>query len=71
MIKNNKTKAVMFLNRAIETNYKFFDKASEEPIFFSIKGQIVKSESKQEQIETEKEKTISDYLDNTYILSLF
>ncbi len=69
MIKNQKSKAIMFLNKATEVSNKFYEMASEEPIFFSIKNQIVKSKSDVEYIESKKEKDISDYLDNTYSLT--
>ncbi len=69
MIKNEKTKAIMFLNKAIEIRNEFYEKALEEPIFFPIKNQIVKSKSDVEYIESKKEKDISDYLDNTYFLT--
>lgn len=69
MIKNEKAKSIMFLNRAIDASNEFYEKAIEEPIFFSIKDQIVKSENSVEYVETKKEKDISDYLDNTYVLT--
>ena len=71
MIKNNKTKAEMFINKAIEYDPKYYDNFSKEPIFFSIRKQIAKPENKEKEVpeESEKEKAISDYLDNTYDLT--
>ncbi len=69
MIKNNKAKAISFLNRATEVSKEFYEKALEEPIFFSIKSQIGKPENSIEIKESKKEKEISEYLDNTYSLT--
>lgn len=69
MMKNDKAKAIMFLNKATEISNVFYQKASEEPIFFPIKDQIVNSENDTEYIESQKEKEISEYLDNTYFLT--
>ena len=69
MMKNEKAKAIMFLNRATENSEVFYKKALEEPIFFPVKTQIVSPEEEKEYIETDKEKAISEYLDNTYLLT--
>lgn len=69
MMKNNKSRAVMFLNKATEISNEFYKKASEEPIFFPIKDNIIKPENNTDYVENEKEKNISDYLDNTYSLT--
>ena len=71
IIKNDKNKAVMFINRAIEINPKKYDIYIKEPIFLPIKNQIEKPKEldKEVLIESEKEKIISDYLDNTYNLT--
>ena len=69
MMKNDKAKAVMFLSKATEISNEFYKKAIEEPIFFSIKDQILKTENDTEYTESETEKTISEYLDNTYVLT--
>lgn len=74
MMKNDKNKASIFLNKAIETSEYYYELASKEPIFLPIKTLIVKpSESSEENKkipeETEKEKVISEYLDNTYNLT--
>lgn len=69
MMKNDKVRATMFLNKATEISYEFYQKASEEPMFFSIKDQIIKSESEKEYVESDKERNISEYLDNTYVLT--
>ena len=71
MMKNNKNKAAIFLNNAIEISEYYYDQFKEEPIFFPIKQLVVKSESamKKKPQESETEKEISDYLDNTYDLT--
>ena len=69
MMKNDKQKAIMYLNRAAENSNELFKKASEEPMFFSVKGQIIEPEEGKEYEESKKEKDISDYLDNTYALT--
>ena len=69
MMKNDKQKAIMFLNKATEINSEFYKKMLEEPIFFSIKNQISKTENDNKIIESEMEKNISEYLDNTYLLT--
>ncbi len=69
MIKNDKAKALMFLNRATESSEEFYKKALEEPIFFSFKNEIIKPENNIQYTESETEKNISEYLDNTYNLT--
>ena len=72
MIKNEKNKAAMFINRAIESNRKYYEIAESEPIFLPIKQLIIKpvdNEKSNIVEETEKEKNISDYLDDTYNLT--
>ena len=72
MIKNDKNKATMFINKAIEANPEFYTKMENEPIFISIKSQIekpVENENKKIQEESKKEKSISEYLDDTYNLT--
>lgn len=70
IMKNNKNKAIMYLNKAVENSKYYFELASEEPIFFSIKKLIVEPKEEINKIEeSEKEKSISEYLDNTYDLT--
>ena len=69
MMKNDKQKSVMFLNKAIEISSEFYKKAAEEPIFFSIKDQMLNTKNNTEYVESEMEKNISEYLDNTYLLT--
>lgn len=74
MMKNDKNKASIFLNKAIETSGYYYELASKEPIFLPINTLIVKpnessEENKKIPEETEKEKVISEYLDNTYNLT--
>lgn len=71
IIKNDKNKSGMFINRAIESDPNYYDIAINEPIFFPIKQIIEKPTEieKKDIIETKKEKEISEYLDNTYDLT--
>lgn len=72
MMKNNKTKASIFINRAIEIDAKYYEIIKNEPIFLPIKDLIEKPDSSNNQpsvIESKKEKDISDYLDDTYNLT--
>ena len=72
MIKNDKDKSIMFINKAIENNPKYVEIIEKEPIFLTIIKQIEipKNVDKKNIIEeSEKEKVISDYLDNTYLLT--
>ncbi len=71
MIKNNREKAAMFINKAIEINPDRYNSLNKEPIFLPIKEQIVKPEytGKKGPQESKKEEEISKYLDNTYDLT--
>ncbi|MDO5555609.1 MAG: tetratricopeptide repeat protein [Clostridia bacterium] len=71
MMKNNKNKAAVFLNKATNTSRYYYDLACKEPIFFSIKQLISKPQDNliKELKESKKEKNISEYLDNTYNLT--
>lgn len=72
MMKNDKNKAVIFLNKAIEVSAYYYDLAIKEPIFFSIKQLIIKPQEdtqKEKPKESKKEQAISEYLDNTYSLT--
>ncbi|MBO4816108.1 MAG: tetratricopeptide repeat protein [Clostridia bacterium] len=72
MIKNDRNKAVMFANKAIEFDSNYFSIINQEPIFLPIIKQIKKpeeNENKETKKESEKEKLISEYLDNTYDLT--
>ena len=72
MIKNDRNKSIMFINKAIEFNSNYYNIANDEPIFLPIKKQIekpVEDEKKEIIQESKKEKIISEYLDNTYDLT--
>ena len=72
MMKNNKTKASIFINRAIEIDTKYYEITKNEPIFLPIKDLIEKPDLNNNQspaVESKKEKDISDYLDDTYNLT--
>lgn len=72
MMKNIKNKAANFINRAIEMDSNYYGITKNEPIFLPIKQLIEKPDinDKKEQIpESKKEKSISEYLDDTYNLT--
>lgn len=70
MMKNNKNKAIIYLNKAVENSTYYYELAKDEPIFFPIKNSIVEPKEEIKEIEeSEKEKSISEYLDNTYDLT--
>lgn len=73
MIKNNKPKAATNINSAIQLDYKYYKTAIEEPIFLPIKQMIIKPEEESfpKIKESNKEKEISDYLDDTYNLTKY
>ena len=69
MIKNDKTKVMMYLNKAVENSNEYYKKIIEDPMFFAIKDKLNKPGDGNEIKESEEEKIISDYLDNTYLLT--
>lgn len=72
MMKNDKNKAAMFINRALENDEKYYELIESEPIFLPIKQLIIRPEGKKDASnleETQKEKLISAYLDDTYTLT--
>lgn len=70
IMKNMKEKAVIAVNKAIELNSEYYKIAKEEPMMFSIRNLIVKSEYAENKYkETEKEQKIEDYLNDTYNLT--
>ena len=73
MIKNDKTKAATNINTAIQMDYKYYKMSVDEPIFLPIKQLIIKptEETKPEIAESEQEKEISEYLDDTYNLTKY
>ena len=71
ILKNQKEKAVMYINRSIEHDPSLYEKTKNEPILFCLKNQIIKpkEEIKNEFELSEKEKVIEEYLNNTYNLT--
>lgn len=72
IMKNQKERAAISLNKAIELNPEYYNIAKEEPIMFSIKSLIEKpknAEKQNEFTETEEEKKIEAYLNDTYNLT--
>lgn len=72
MIKNDRIKAIMFINNAMNIDSEYYKKIINEPIFIPIKNEIVKPTETQEKNrveESEEEKEISNYLDDTYNLT--
>lgn len=69
IMKNQREKAIIFLNKSIELDPVNYKKAKEEPIFFGVKKQIKKPEAeakKQNKEKSKKETEIEEYLENTY-----
>ena len=72
MMKNQKDKAALTVQKAIEADDKFYTIAKEEPILFSIKEYIKKPEitvKTNAQEETKTEQMIEEYLNDTYNLT--
>lgn len=72
MMKNQKDKAALAVQKAIDADSNFYKIAKEEPILFPIKQYIKKPELNVEtkkQEETKKEKMIEEYLNDTYNLT--
>lgn len=72
MMKNQKDKAALAVQKAIDADSNFYKIAKEEPILFPIKQFIKKPEQiveTKKQEETKKEKMIEEYLNDTYNLT--
>ena len=72
MMKNQKDKAALAVQKAIDADSSFYKIAKEEPILFPIKQFIKKPEKIVEtkiQEENKKEKMIEEYLNDTYNLT--
>lgn len=71
MLKNEKDKAIININKSIESDSKFYEIAQNEPMFFSIKNLIIRdeNENKKEYEESQEEKEIEEYLNGTYNLT--
>lgn len=72
MMTNQKDKAALTIEKAINSDSSFYEIAKEEPILFPIKQYIKKPEQVVEtkkQEETKKEKMIEEYLNDTYNLT--
>lgn len=69
MIKNDRNKAIININKAIELDSKYYKMAKEEPTFLPIKEKIEAPKEEKEIKESRREKEISDYLDDTYNLT--
>lgn len=72
IMKNQKDKAALTIEKAINADSGFYQMAKEEPMFFSLKQYIKKPEiivktPKQEEVKTEK--MIEEYLNDTYNLT--
>lgn len=75
MLKNEREKAITFINKAIELDRSLKKKADEEPIFIPIRTYIelpkVEEEKKEKQNQkplTKKEKEMIEYLEKTYLV---
>ncbi len=72
MMKNQKDKAALTIQKAINSDSNFYTIAKEEPILFPIKQYIKKPEQiveTKKQEETKKEKMVEEYLNDTYNLT--
>lgn len=71
IIKNQKEKAIMFLNKAIEQDSNIYERAKSEPVLFALKNNIIKpqKETIREDNRLEKEKIVEEYLNDTYNLT--
>ena len=73
MIKNQKDKAALNLEKAINANSKYYSIAKEEPMFYPIKQFIKPAKNNNENVnneeESKKEKMIEEYLNDTYNLT--
>ena len=73
MMKNQKDKAALTIQKAINVDGKFYSIAKEEPMLFTIKQFIKKpetiAEGKEEKKESKKEEMIEEYLNDTYNLT--
>lgn len=71
IMKNQKEKAVLDINNAMKIDTSYYEISQKEPILFPIKKMIEKpqNEIKSEYEETEQEKEIEAYLNDTYNLT--
>jgi len=71
IMKNQKEKAIININNAIKIDSSYYNIVKKEPVLFSIKNSIVKptDEIKPEYEETELEKEVEAYLNDTYNLT--
>ena len=71
MMKNQKNKAILDLNKLLKIDTSYYKKMQKEPVFFSIKQTIQKPEIELEPNykDTEIEKEIEEYLKDTYNLT--
>ena len=72
MMKNQKDKAALAVQKAIDADSNFYEIAKEEPILFPIKQFIKKPKQiveTKKQEETKKERMIEEYLNDTYNLT--
>jgi len=71
MMKNQKERAVLDINNAMKIDYKYYEIAQNEPVLFPIRQSIMKPQNQvtAEYEETEQEKEIEEYLNDTYNLT--
>lgn len=71
IIKNQKEKAILDINKAIRKDSKYYELAKKEPTLFPIKKMIEKTinETTPEYKESEQEIEIEEYLNDTYNLT--
>jgi len=71
ILKNQKEKAILDINNALKVDSSYYEEIIKEPIIYPIKNLIIKpeEETKIEYTETEQEKEIEEYLNDTYNLT--
>ena len=71
ILKNQKEKAILDINNALQADSSYYEVIQNEPIIYPIKHLIIKpeEETKTEYTETEQEKEIEAYLNDTYNLT--
>ena len=71
ILKNQKEKAILDINNALKVDSNYYEEIIKEPIIYPIKNLIIKpeEETKMEYTETEQEREIEAYLNDTYNLT--
>ena len=71
MLKNEREKAIIFINKAIELDRKMYKKSEKEPVFIPIRKYVilpVEEKNLKEYTQGENEKKVEKHLDRTFNL---